>query len=44
MGRVAMSVQVETWDSKERRPDCESARKPVPKAIEDEIRCAVALE
>ena len=44
IGRVAMRVQVETWERRERRPDCDSARKPVPKAIEDEMRCEVALE
>ena len=44
MGSVAISVQVETWDSKERRPDCDSARKPVPKAMAEEMICVVALE
>ena len=44
MGNVAMSVQVETWDSKVRRPDCDSARKPVPKAMAEEAMCVVALE
>ena len=44
IGRVAMRVHVETWERRERGPDCERAKKPVPKAMEDEMRCAVALE
>ena len=44
VGRVAMRVHVETRDKREKRPDCERARKPVPNAMEDEMRCAVALD
>ena len=44
IGKVAIRVHVETWERRERRPDCERARKPVPKAMEDEMRCDVALE
>ena len=43
-GRVAMRVHVETWDRREKRPDCERARKPVPNAMEDEMRYEEALE
>ena len=43
IGRVAMRVHVEIWERRERRPDCERARKPVPKAMEDEMRCDAAL-
>ena len=44
MGRVAVRIQVVTWDRSDRRPDCERARKLVPKAIEEEIKCEVAFE
>ena len=44
MGRVAMRIQVDTCARNEKRPDCERARIPVPKAMEDEIMCVVALE
>ena len=44
IGSVAISVHVETWDSKERRPDCDGARNPVPKAMAEEVICVVALE
>ena len=33
-----------TCAKNEKRPDCERARIPVPKAIEDEMMCAVVLE
>ena len=39
-----MSIQVDTCARNERRPDCERARIPVPKAMEDEMRCAEVLE
>ena len=44
IGRVAMRAHVETWERRERRPDSERARKPVPQAMEDEMRCDMALE
>ena len=44
MGKVAMRMQVETWARSEKRPDCDRARMPVPKAMEDEMRCAEVLE
>ena len=44
MGSVAMRIQVVTWDRSDKRPDCERARKLVPKAIEEEIKCEVAFE
>ena len=44
IGSVAISVHVETWDSRKKRPDCERVRKPVPKAMEDEMRYVEALE
>ena len=44
IGRVAMRVHVETWERRERRPDCERARKLVPKAMEEEMRYDEALE
>ena len=44
IGNVAMRIQVETWDRSERRPDCERARKLVPKAMEEEMRYEEALE
>ena len=44
MGKVAIRIQVDTCAENERRPDCERARIPVPKAIEDEMMCAVVLE
>ena len=39
MGSVAMRIQVETWDSSDKSPDWESARKLVPNAMEEEIKC-----
>ena len=44
MGSVAMRTQVVTWDRSANKPDCESARKAVPKAMDDEIIVAEALE
>ena len=44
IGRVAMRIRVETCDRREKSPDWERARKPVPNAIEDEMRYAEALE
>ena len=44
MGKVAMRIQVDTCARSEKRPDCERARMPVPKAIDDEMMCAVVLE
>ena len=44
MGKVAIRIQVITWDKSARSPDWERARKLVPKAIEEEIKCVVALE
>ena len=44
IGSVAISVHVETWDRREKSPDCERARKPVPKAMEEEMRYVEALE
>ena len=44
IGSVAIRTQVETCDRNEKRPDCERARKLVPKAMADEMRCAEALE
>ena len=44
MGRVAVRIQAVTWDRSDRRPDCERARKLVPKAIEKDIKYEVALE
>ena len=41
---MAVSVHVETWERRERSPDCKIARKPVPKAMEEEMRYAEALE
>ena len=38
MGNVAMRIHVETWDSRDRSPDWESARKLVPNAMEEEIK------
>ncbi len=38
MGNVAMRIQVETWDSRDKSPDWESARKLVPNAMEEEIK------
>ena len=39
-----MRIQVNTFAKNEKRPDCVRARIPVPKAIEDEMMCAVVLE
>ena len=39
-----MRIQVDTCARNEKRPDCERARIPVPKAMEDEMICAVVLE
>ena len=44
MGKVAIRIQVVTWDKSARSPDWERARKLVPKAIEEEIKYEVALE
>ena len=44
MGSVAMRTQVVTWDRSANRPDCERARKAVPKAIDDEMIVDEALE
>ena len=44
MGSVAMRTQVVTWDRSANRPDCERARKAVPKAIDEDIMLDVALE
>ena len=44
IGSVAIRVYVETWDRREKSPDCERARKPVPKAMEEEMRYVEALE
>ena len=41
---VAINVHVETGDSEENSPHCESARKPVPKAMAEEMRYVEALE
>ena len=39
-----MRIQVDTCARNEKRPDCERARIPVPKTMEDEMICAVVLE
>ena len=39
-----MRIQVNTCAKNEKRPDCERARMPVPKAIDDEMMSAVVLE
>ena len=44
IGKVAIRIQVATWDRSDKRPDCERARKLVPKAIEKDIKYEVALE
>ena len=36
MGKVAMRVHVDTWESKDNSPDCEAAKKLVANMIEEE--------
>ena len=38
MGNASMRIHVETWDSRDKSPDWESARKLVPNAMEEEIK------
>ena len=44
MGSVAMRIHVDTRDKRKKSPDWERARKPVPNAMEDEMRYEEALE
>ena len=39
MGRVAMRVHVDTWESNENSPDCDAARKLVAHIMEEEATC-----
>ena len=44
IGRVAMRVHVDTWESRENSPDCDAARKLVANTMEDETTCEYAPE